>query len=378
VVALVVLVGACSPGGTVSGAAGRADTTTTTSAPDGAAGSYRAEAEVDVLGVDIAVEATVLTPVVHRVVHTSADDPMVDREVLRVAGRAWERASATGGVAEDEIWKEGSAADLSSLGRLQEQAWLLGEPDAEIAADPGGALLAAEALAELLLVDLDELVDPGSLEDGDTVRPETPFQIGMALQRLGVAPPDLQLDVELEGGELVGATLEVSSAGVSIDIDAHWFDRDAIRPDEVQVPDAADVDPTPRVDEGSLDSWDVAPLLHLATPPPGFHLQSALVFDHPVRDDCGLARLRYAPLAEGVQGLSVVLFLTSKTCMTSADPTPFDEEFAGHPARYGGQQVVVGDTGLQVFGAAGTEDLLEPAVATLAPIDAAALIDAVA
>lgn len=194
-------------------------------------------------------------------------------------------------------------------------------------------------------------------------------------------PVDLLLDLDEENRPVLAqfsTEADRSSADVEITFSDWGADID------IRAPADSDIDHTPSISEEDLAE---APELVLApsAPPPGFSLSSAYRYDY---DDepCESVDLQYVSDAEAdidYEELTLeemdaliedsdylMLSYSEADCADDYDDTPFDETFAGFPARGGDGgywEVLIGDVWVYVDSTLDAS-IIEPLVASLHPV----------
>jgi hypothetical protein len=374
--ATVVLTAACSGCG---GSAGEGEdetstTTTETTLETGGETGYRFSGTLDYLGVDGEIEGVVVDPETYAL--TVVGGETIDEE-RRVGDVVYTRFGGVVGEADELLWTELDAETGTAVGSLV---------DVAAAGGPGGTEgltgtdVAGEALTEILLTDPGQLVDLDAIDATETrLEPAVPEPIAEALDELGVDDPELELTVVVEEKQLVAAEMEVSSPGSQLDIEVEYRDHGEVDPDEVVAPAADEIDPTPWVDEQGLAAFDDTELVVPAAAPTGLALLGAHVLPAGMTlEGCPQVALDYdAPPGEEPGDRFVTIFLLSKACATSFDPTPFDQVLGGHPSRFDGYEVLVGNTVVQLATSEAMLGELDALAASLQPTTADALVASV-
>lgn len=194
-------------------------------------------------------------------------------------------------------------------------------------------------------------------------------------------PVDLLLDVD-EAGRPVLARFSTEVDRSSADVEITFSDWGADI--DIEAPAESDIDHTPSISEEDLaESPEL--LLAPATPPPGFSLTSAYRYDYG-GEPCESVDLEYAADAEAdidyeelsfeeidelmMESDYLMLSLSEAACADEYDDTPFDETFAGFPARYVEDEyweVLVGDVWVSVDSTLDAS-VIEPMLASLHPV----------
>lgn len=313
---------------------------------------------------------------------TFADGVVIEQ--VRFDGLLYERAADSETALESASWSVTDYVEIEDQYRaIAESDLLPGISEQVLAAATFNTFVELAFFEPAVVVDLALANRPRPSVGGAAgertfvAAPPLPPELATAYADLGVEPPSLELEVALDRKRRPERVrVEIAAGNELFVAEARIRDRGDVvvaEPDGAVAPGEA---PPTAPPAGGAPDDDTATAIAavgvdlMAPSLPELILLSvdALTADETV-EGCPQVRLVYETPGFGF----LDVFLLPRACAEAFAPAPFDQTLGGHPSRFDGYEVLVGDTVVQLVSSLSPADL-EAVAASLSPITAEELL----